>query len=81
MSYPTFLMSQLLLDSTTLFDECAYDEMWDASCIHYNVFEHSEWCKGEQTEYMDGDCKLHQQRPQRGIKTLVKSNNAEEDIT
>jgi len=54
MSYPTFLMSQLLLDSTTLFDECAYD---------------------------DGDCKLHQQRPQRGIKTLVKSNNAEEDIT
>ena len=53
MSYPTFLMSQLLLDSTTLFDECAYDEMWDASCIHYNVFEHSEWCKGEQTEYME----------------------------
>ena len=53
MNYPTYLMSQLLNDSTTLFDECSYDEMWEASFIHYSIFEQSEWCKGEQTEYME----------------------------
>ena len=52
MTYPVFLMSQLLEAATTLFDDLAYDEIWDASFIHYDVFVESE-CKGEQTEYME----------------------------
>jgi len=53
MTYPTFLISQLLEAATTLFDDLAYDEIWDASFIHYRIFAESEWCKGEQTEYME----------------------------
>lgn len=53
MTYPVFLMSQLLEAATTLFDDLSYDEIWDASFIHYDVFVESEWCKGEQTEYME----------------------------
>lgn len=51
--FSVYLMSQLLEDGTTLFDELAYDEMWEASDIHYGIFEASEWCKGEQSEYME----------------------------
>lgn len=53
MSYPTFVMCQLLVDNTTLFDDCSYEDMWEASFIHYRIFEQSEWCKEEQTEYME----------------------------
>lgn len=51
--YPVFLMTQLIATSTTIFDDLAYDEMWEAGLVHFNVFENSEWCKGEQTEYME----------------------------
>ena len=53
MTYPIFLISQLIEAATTLFDDLSYDEIWEASFIHHAVFEQSEWCKGEQTEYME----------------------------
>jgi len=51
--YSVYLMSQLLEDTTTLLDELAYDEMWEAADIHYGIFDASEWCKGKQSEYME----------------------------
>ena len=51
--YPVFLMSQLIEASTTLFDGLSYDEIWEASFVHYGIFGYSEWCKGQQSEYME----------------------------
>lgn len=52
-AYPIFLMAHLIEAATTIFDDISYDEMWEAGLVHFGVFESSEWCKGEQTEYME----------------------------